>query len=213
LRWQPPVGDIAAEDRGDVDQAAVSAVDQVGLAIGEEPEFREIKHQQRTHAVVGEALPHLGIEQHEQAARMADHFAAAPHRDQAADGQEREQRQRAERPDPVTLGPRRHCFHRCPAFVLPAPPGTKPVAYRPFAPGKAKSAPDPPVPCESPRAGGGSALRPAGAVPRGEGRQGIAAKSLLQQAAIDAHRDCMKRAILANQQVSQTPPARMDIWQ
>ena len=91
------VGDEAAEERGEIDQPGVEAVDlrceglhaeragdaleqaaqafepddAVGAARGEQV-FRHVEDEQRPHAVIGEALPHLGGEQESQAARMAE---------------------------------------------------------------------------------------------------------------------------------------------
>ncbi len=65
------VGQVAADHGRDVDQRGVGAVDHRRVAIGEQPVLGQVQHQQRAHAVVGEALPHLGEEQHVQAARVA----------------------------------------------------------------------------------------------------------------------------------------------
>ena len=65
------VGEIAAEHRRDVDQAGVGAVDEVRLAVGEQPVLGQVEDQQRAHAVVGETLPHLGEEEHVEALRVA----------------------------------------------------------------------------------------------------------------------------------------------
>jgi hypothetical protein len=66
------VGEVAADHRRDVHQRRVGAVDDRGLAVGEQPVLHQVENQQPAHAVVGEALPHLGEEQHEQPARVAE---------------------------------------------------------------------------------------------------------------------------------------------
>src|SRR5690606_27390902 len=66
------IGQVAAEDRGDVHQCSVSAIEDRAFLVREHPVLDEIEDQQRAHAVVGESLPHLGEEQHEQAAWMAE---------------------------------------------------------------------------------------------------------------------------------------------
>jgi hypothetical protein len=44
--------------------------------IFEQQKFRHVEHEQRAHAVIGEALPHFGGEQKGQTARMAEQLAA-----------------------------------------------------------------------------------------------------------------------------------------
>ena len=65
---QIAVRDIAAEHRGDVNERGIGAVDDRRGFVGEEPMLRQVEDQQRPHAVIGEALPHLGEEEDEEAA-------------------------------------------------------------------------------------------------------------------------------------------------
>ena len=75
---QIPVGEIAAEDGGDIDQRGVGRIDQVRPGIAEQPVLGEIQDQQRAHPVIGKPFPHFGKEQHEQAVGMAQKLAPAP---------------------------------------------------------------------------------------------------------------------------------------
>src|SRR5579864_377297 len=45
--------------------------------LGQQQVFRHVEHEQRTHAVIGEALPHLGGEQEGEAARVAENLGTA----------------------------------------------------------------------------------------------------------------------------------------
>ena len=99
------IGEIAAEHRRDVHQAGVGAVDQVRLGIVEQPVLRQIENQQRPHAVVGEALPHFGEEEHVQALGMACEFRLFLDGDLRADGQENCQYEHGNRGDPVAFLP------------------------------------------------------------------------------------------------------------
>jgi hypothetical protein len=91
------VGEKSTEDRGEIDESGIEAPDlrrqrlhveraehafQRGLErcepnyasgmIFEQQKFGHVEHEQRAHAVIGEALPHLGREQEGQPARMAE---------------------------------------------------------------------------------------------------------------------------------------------
>ena len=91
------VGQQAAEDRREINEAGVEAVDLRGEGLRRQrpehgfqgvPErdeadhragalrleqiFDHVEHEQRAHPVIGEALPHLGREQKSEAARMAE---------------------------------------------------------------------------------------------------------------------------------------------
>jgi hypothetical protein len=99
------VGEIAAEHRRDVDQRQVGAVDQVRLVVGERPMLHQVEDQQRAHAVEGEALPHLGEEQHVEALRMAREFRLLARRDQAADRQEAGEKDQSDHGDPIAFIP------------------------------------------------------------------------------------------------------------
>ena len=50
---------IAAQQRGQVDQAGVPAVDMAGLFGAELQRLYHVKHQERPHAVIRKALPHF----------------------------------------------------------------------------------------------------------------------------------------------------------
>ena len=99
------VGEIAAEHRGDVDEAGIGAVDQVRFAVGEQPMLGEVEDQQRPHAVIGEALPHFGEEEHVEALGMPQEFRLAVGRDESADGEEQGEHCECDSGDPVTFHP------------------------------------------------------------------------------------------------------------
>ena len=69
---QIAVGQIAADDRGDIHKCGVSAVNHTRFFIRKQPMLGQIKNQQRPHPVVGKTLPHLGKKQDEKPARMAE---------------------------------------------------------------------------------------------------------------------------------------------
>ena len=94
------VGEQAAEDRREIDEGGVKAVDMRGERLhAERPEqefetalerrvaddgfgapgceqiLDHVEHEQRAHPVIGEALPHLGREQKGKSARMAEKVA------------------------------------------------------------------------------------------------------------------------------------------
>src|SRR3546814_10909617 len=62
--------DVCSSDL--VDQRGVGAVHHRGITVGKQPVLGQVQHQQRAHAVIGEALPHLGEEQHVKATRVAE---------------------------------------------------------------------------------------------------------------------------------------------
>ena len=70
-----PVGDPAAGQRGQIDAGRIEPVDRIGI-VAVEPQAAGLRrrdhrqHQDRAHAVVAEALPHLGEEQRAQRDRM-----------------------------------------------------------------------------------------------------------------------------------------------
>ena len=70
---QKTIRQHAAEERRHVHQRSVGAIDRIGLAVPvlQEPLYH-VKNEQSAHAVVAEALPHLGEEEGEQAGRVAD---------------------------------------------------------------------------------------------------------------------------------------------
>ncbi len=94
------VGQKPAEDRREIDEPGVKPpdlrrqrlhveraedafqralegeqADDVAGMIGQQEIFRHVEHEQRAHAVIGKALPHLGGEQVSQPARMAEQVA------------------------------------------------------------------------------------------------------------------------------------------
>mmetsp|Transcript_122285 Transcript_122285/g.341140 ORF Transcript_122285/g.341140 Transcript_122285/m.341140 type:complete len:504 (-) Transcript_122285:7-1518(-) len=76
-RAQQPVRDVAAQDGRQVDQAGVPAVQAGRLGAGPAPAALaglgdQEEHEQRPHAVVGEALPHLREEEDEELAGLAE---------------------------------------------------------------------------------------------------------------------------------------------
>ena len=54
------IREITANYRRDVNQRGISAIYDPGLAVGKHPMLNEIENQQGSHAVIREALPHLG---------------------------------------------------------------------------------------------------------------------------------------------------------
>ena len=99
------VRQIAAENRRDVHQAGIGAVDQVRLGVIEQPVLRQVENQQRPHAVVGEALPHFGEEEHVKALRVPGEFRLLLDRGLGADRQEDGQDEDCNCGDPVAFGP------------------------------------------------------------------------------------------------------------
>ena len=98
------VGENAAEQRREIDEAGIEAVDVRGKGLrakraehrfeqllerpepdhgvgvlGQQQKFHHVEHEQGPHPVVGEALPHLGREQEGQPARMPEQVAGAGH--------------------------------------------------------------------------------------------------------------------------------------
>ena len=68
---QQAVGNPAAQHRSDIHQGSVGAVDAECLGIAHGEGFDQVKGEEGAHAVVAEALPHLGKEERVQATRMA----------------------------------------------------------------------------------------------------------------------------------------------
>ena len=68
---QQPVGNAATQHRSGVYQGGVGAVDAEGLGIAHGEGFDQVEGEEGAHAVVAEALPHLGKEERVQATRMA----------------------------------------------------------------------------------------------------------------------------------------------
>ena len=66
------VGEEAADQRRQIDERGIAAVEAGRLAVREEEMLGEIERQQRPHAVIAEPLPHLGGEQPRELARMAE---------------------------------------------------------------------------------------------------------------------------------------------
>ena len=118
---QPPVGQQAAEDRGQVHGPGVDAIEQVGgffapaeagIHLFRRIGGNEVEHQQRAHAVVAEALPHLGDEQHPDSARLIQHTASrrcTSGEDSTRGHQPKISGCPASR-EPVSIGPCRHPF-------------------------------------------------------------------------------------------------------
>ena len=67
---QPAVRQVAAEDRRQVDQRGIGGIDLQRMFTGKADGIDQIEHQQGTHTVITEALPHLGEEQGREAVRM-----------------------------------------------------------------------------------------------------------------------------------------------
>ncbi len=70
-RAQPPVRQHPAEEGQEVDQGGVGRVLALGEGVVEQEVLGQVEDQQAAHAVVGEPLPHLGEEEHEQAPGVA----------------------------------------------------------------------------------------------------------------------------------------------
>ena len=98
------VGENAAEQRREIDEAGIEPVDVRGERLhverpedrfvelleraepdhvlgvaGQQQVFHHVEDEERAHPVIGEALPHLGREQEGQPARMAEQVAGAGH--------------------------------------------------------------------------------------------------------------------------------------
>ena len=72
LRAEILVGDEAADQRRQVNQGGISAVETGRRVVAEDEMLGEIERQQRPHSVIAEPLPHLGREQAGELARMAE---------------------------------------------------------------------------------------------------------------------------------------------
>ena len=66
------VGEEAADQRRQIDERGIAAVEAGRLAIAEDEMLGEIERQQRPHAVIAEPLPRFGREQPGQRPRMAE---------------------------------------------------------------------------------------------------------------------------------------------
>ena len=69
---QPSVGDDPAEDGGGPDACGVGAVDRSRVPVIELEHVHHVEDEKGAHAVVAEALPHLGKEEGGEATRMAE---------------------------------------------------------------------------------------------------------------------------------------------
>jgi len=83
---EEPVRQHPADQGQQIDQGGVGGVLALAEVVGEQELFGQVEDQQTAHAVVGEPLPHLGEEQHEQAAWMAAQLQR--HRDAGRNGDE-----------------------------------------------------------------------------------------------------------------------------
>ena len=75
LRAEELVGEQPADQRRQVNQRGVAAVEAGRLLVGKEEMLGEIERKQRPHAVIAEPLPHFSREQPRELARMAEPFA------------------------------------------------------------------------------------------------------------------------------------------
>jgi len=86
---QIAVGQEPAHERHQINQRGVGGVLALAEAVREQELLGQIEDQKPAHAVVGEALPHLGEEQHAKAGRVAaqlrQHRYPRQHRDEDAD--------------------------------------------------------------------------------------------------------------------------------
>jgi hypothetical protein len=71
----------------------------------------EVEDQDRAHAVIGEALPHLGEEEHVQALRMPGELLFFLNGDLNSNGQERDQEEKSDSGDPVAFLPETDGLH------------------------------------------------------------------------------------------------------
>jgi hypothetical protein len=71
------VGDEPADERGEIDQRGVAAIEAGCGMVAEDEMLGQIERQQRAHAIVAEALPHLGGEQPRELVGVAEPFALA----------------------------------------------------------------------------------------------------------------------------------------
>ena len=72
LRAEITVGEQAAEQRGQVNQAGEGAIKPVGDIVAEQEMVGKEQRQQRAHAVIAEAFPHFGGEQAGELGRVAE---------------------------------------------------------------------------------------------------------------------------------------------
>ena len=71
-RAEIAVGDDAADERHQVNERRIGRVDALAFIVGKKEMLRQVKHQQRAHAVEGKPLPHLGEEEDREPLRMAE---------------------------------------------------------------------------------------------------------------------------------------------
>ena len=77
----------------------------------------KVEYEQGAHAVVGEALPHLGEEQHVEAFGVARELRFLLNRHFRANCEEHRKHEDRDRRDPVALVPQGHVLHALP-FTL-----------------------------------------------------------------------------------------------
>src|SRR5829696_582890 len=70
-RAKPAVGDVAADERRQIDRHCVSAIETRGARRPPPQSVHEVQNEKGTHPVVREPLPHLGHEQQAESAWMA----------------------------------------------------------------------------------------------------------------------------------------------
>ncbi len=66
------IGQKAADQRSQVNQRRIAAVEAGRLLVREEEVLGQVERQQRSHAVIAEPLPHLGGEQSRKLSRMPE---------------------------------------------------------------------------------------------------------------------------------------------
>src|ERR1700722_20903350 len=69
---KPPIRDQAAENRREIGQRLISAINEGGFFLADQQLLGHVVDQQGAHAVVGENLPHLGQKQYREAARLTE---------------------------------------------------------------------------------------------------------------------------------------------
>src|SRR5580692_12778075 len=69
---KPPIRDQAAENRREIGQSLISAINEGGFFLADQQLLGHVVDQQGAHAVVGENLPHLGQKKYREAARLTE---------------------------------------------------------------------------------------------------------------------------------------------
>jgi hypothetical protein len=69
-RSDETIGEIATDERRQVDERRVCSVQPRRVTVAPLEVVDEVEHEQRTHSVIREALPHLDHEQQAQTARV-----------------------------------------------------------------------------------------------------------------------------------------------